>query len=256
MDKNITIIGTGNVAHHLAKRLCSLPNVQNIYLYGRNPQKSKKLADESGCIELKSIHDIPDGLVYICVNDDAIENVIQQRNWDKHVLVHTAGSIDINIFKPYAKHYGVIYLFQSFSKFRSLNWMSIPACIEFCDETSKEIIENTAHLITKNVYYMDTNQRRVLHVCAIFCSNFVNHMITLGKDLADKNGINYNILTPLIKETVEKAIETDPHAAQTGPARRNDLQVIEFHKSLLTDEENKRNIYELISNSIIKRYHC
>ena len=59
----------------------------------------------------------------------------------------------------------------------------------------------------------------------MFACNFANHMFAVGQQLLQEYGLPADLIKPLIRETVAKALDSPSAAAvQTGPARRNDYR--------------------------------
>ena len=108
---------------------------------------------------------------------------------------------------------------------------------------------NIAKSISKNTHAISGEQRKALHVAAVFVCNFTNHLYQIGNEICWKNSIPFEILQPLIKETVEKIQSLSPSKAQTGPAVRNDQKTIEKHIDFLTNE-NQKEIYKILTKSI------
>ena len=111
-----------------------------------------------------------------------------------------------------------------------------------------------AESIGGQAHFTDTEQRRMLHLAAVFVCNFTNHMLTAGKEVALRAGFPFEVLNPLIEETFLKAIDNGPENSQTGPAVRNDLNTIEKHLELLSFSPELKRIYNEITHSIIKYY--
>ena len=74
-------------------------------------------------------------------------------------------------------------------------------------------------------------------------------MYQIGSEICTENRISFDILKPLIEETVKKIDAISPKEAQTGPAIRNDKNTINAHLEFLLDE-NKKNIYKILTQSI------
>ena len=79
-------------------------------------------------------------------------------------------------------------------------------------------IKELAFRISKKVMATDSQTRQKIHLAAVIASNFTNHMLTTGKEIASGAGIPFNLFEPLIKETISKALENGPEVSQTGPA--------------------------------------
>ena len=106
-----------------------------------------------------------------------------------------------------------------------------------------------AELISNRVWVLDEENRRYLHLAAVFACNFTNHMYDLSARLLAERGIPFSVLLPLIDETARKVHEMSPREAQTGPAVRHDMNVIGKHMDMLSDPMVKE-IYTLMSDSI------
>ena len=78
-------------------------------------------------------------------------------------------------------------------------------------------------------------------------------MFQIATEICEKYKISFDLLKPLIEETSNKIVKVTAIEAQTGPAKRKDLRTIEKHLSLLETDKEKRNIYELLTQSILNR---
>ena len=111
------------------------------------------------------------------------------------------------------------------------------------------MIEKAAHSISNVVVPIDSHQRKVLHVAAVFVNNFVNHLYAIGSEICLENEIPFAILKPLIAETAAKIQTLIPSEAQTGPAKRKDQHTIQAHLEVLQND-NQKAIYRLLTKSI------
>ena len=150
------------------------------------------------------------------------------------------------------KNYGVFYLPQSFSKSRRPDFSSIPICLEYSNAKSHEILKTSAELLSSHIHFMNSAQRKHLHLAAVYMNNFVNHCYLKSQQILEEAGIEPSVLHPLMRETLSKAIELQPKNAQTGPAKRDDQSTIATHLDLLPEEE--RELYKSITLSILKEY--
>jgi len=242
---SVIIIGFGNVAQHLANAFFKADTVIVKQIYSRTLPKTKHFKN----IPLtNNFSTLEDAMVYIiAVSDDAIPEVSSYLKNKKALVVHTSGSVSLNSLKNKGSK-GVFYPLQSFSKDKIINFDEIPFCLEAQKNTDLIILENLASSISKKIYRIDSKQRQQLHVAAVFVNNFVNHMYTIGHDVCRDYDVPFEILHPLIKETVTKIEHLSPKEAQTGPAIRNDKKTIKNHLQLLNDEQQK--IYNLLTKSI------
>jgi predicted short-subunit dehydrogenase-like oxidoreductase (DUF2520 family) len=194
-------------------------------------------------------------VIIVAVPDNSLFNVLKKIRCSKtSIVAHTAGSFGLDIFPPDLKNTGVFYPLQTFSGIRKPDLSSVPFFIEAIDEKCSATLKDLAETISNKVYLSDTEHRRLLHLAAVFVSNFTNYMLTTGKDISSMAGAPFDVLKPLILETIAKAIDMGPENSQTGPAVRYDLNTIEKHMELLSFSHDLKNIYDLITKSIISYY--
>ena len=247
----IVLIGSGNVAFHLAKAFteAQIPITQ---IFGRNTTELQKISEQFSIpFSTETLTDAD--LYIISVSDSSIAEVSSLIK-NKNVLVaHTSGSVSREALSGnYRK--SVFYPLQTFSKSKNLDYSKIPFFIDAENENDEEILKNLASKISKNVMLANDEKRKYIHLTAVFACNFVNHLYARAKEISDSQGIPFDYFLPLIDETTQKIHELEPKLAQTGPAIRNDEKVLKLHESLLTDEE-KLKIYKTLNESIKKMYH-
>jgi predicted short-subunit dehydrogenase-like oxidoreductase (DUF2520 family) len=243
----VVVIGSGNVAQHLVQAFENSAQVMLVQAYARHPEQIEHLLPANRITE--HLQYLAEADIYIIsVTDDAIAEVSSQLPFSDRLVVHTSGSVAMEEINDKNRR-GVFYPLQTFTKNKPVDFFSVPFCLETEDEKDYAMLEQLASAISGNVYKIDSQQRRSLHVAAVFVSNFVNHMYMIGNKICDEHNISFNILKPLIKETADKINSLPPLQAQTGPARRNDMKTIEKHLDFLKDE-NQKAIYALITKSI------
>ena len=243
----ITILGSGNVAHHLILNILEQDHVVLQQIYARNTNHLLDLVSED-----KLTNDInqlkPADIFIIAVSDDAIAAVSAAIPLEDQFVVHVSGTASMQSMS--SKHRaGVFYMLQTFSKDKPLDFSKIPFCIEATNQSDLEILEKLALLFSERVYFINSDQRKSIHLAAVFVSNFANHMYALGEEVCRENKVPFDILKPLIQETAHKIGVLSPKEAQTGPAIRRDEKTIEKHLSLL-QEKNKKEIYAILTKSI------
>lgn len=168
------------------------------------------------------------------------------------MFVHTAGSVSIDIWKGLTDRYGVLYPMQTFSKQRKINFENVHFFIEANNNEDTKLLIETASLISSHVFEASSEQRKYLHISAVFACNFTNHMYSICEHLLSSHGLPFSAMLPLIDETAEKVHHLSPVSAQTGPAQRDDHNIMESHLSMLKDEPETAELYRLISESIHK----
>ena len=247
--KNIILVGAGNVSTHLGIALKNC-NYKIVQVYSRSNENAKKLAQKLNADFTNDLTQLKDAnLIIVSVNDDAISDVLSQLK--NTATVHTSGSIGLDIFNNNFSNCGVFYPIQTFNKEVDVNISEVPFCIEGNSLHFENQLTQIAKRISKNVVIMDSEQRKQLHIAAVFACNFSNHMYSIADTILSKSDIEFKLLVPLINQTVSKLTDKKPGDVQTGPAKRNNKEVIDSHLNNITDQTAKE-IYRLISNSIIK----
>lgn len=252
-DLNIIFIGAGNLAANLAKALHG-KGYHISQVYSRTELSAKTLATMISADYTTVPEDIINSadLYIVSLKDSAFEELLPKITVGKQqaLMVHTAGSIPIDIFKNAMPRYGVLYPMQTFSKQREVCFDSIPFFVEANNTTDLELLKELAQTLSNKVYEASSEQRRYLHLSAVFACNFTNHMYALCEVLLKKHNLPFEVMLPLIDETARKVHELSPEQAQTGPAIRYDENVINKHLDLLADNPEMQQLYELISKSI------
>lgn len=247
----IVLIGSGNVAFHLAKAFteAQIPISQ---IFGRNTTDLQKISEQFS-IPFSTETLAEADLYIISVSDSSIAEVSSLIKNENALVAHTSGSVSREALNGnYRK--SVFYPLQTFSKSKNLDYSKIPFFIDAENENDEEILKNLASKISKNVMLANDEKRKYIHLTAVFACNFVNHLYARAKEISDSQGIPFDYFLPLIDETTQKIHELEPKLSQTGPAIRNDEKVLKLHESLLTDEE-KLKIYKTLNESIKKMYH-
>ncbi len=250
MNKTIVWIGAGNLATQMALEMHRNGlSIQQVY--SRTAESAKALAQQLQTASCTSLQEVIDADIYIfALKDTALEEVIAQMPHRKGIWIHTSGSMPMDVFKGNVEHYGVLYPLQTFSKNKKVDWSTIPLFIEASDESTLMTIQELAHTFHSSYQVLSSEERKYIHLAAVFACNFSNHMFALATDILQKANVSFDILKPLIKETIQKLDTLSPLEAQTGPAVRYDTNVIDKHLNLLKEQPELQNIYERMSKSI------
>ena len=225
-------------------------------IVSRTEKIAKKVAGECNA-EWSTVLQYPDSteIIIVAVPDNSLREVLENIKCSSDTLVaHTAGSYGLDVFPARIRHTGVLYPLQTFSHNRSISFNDLPFIAEASDDKTTGILNNCISSVGGKVHYADAVHRRMLHLAAVFACNFTNHMLTDGRDLAIRAGFSFDILKPLINETISKALDAGPENSQTGPAMRNDSNTIVKHLDLLSFSPELREVYSGITESIIKYY--
>ncbi|WP_436897871.1 Rossmann-like and DUF2520 domain-containing protein [Acinetobacter gyllenbergii] len=255
----ITLIGAGRVATHLAKVL-QLQH-QIVQIYSRNLQHAQTLADQVNAQAIDDVQqlDAQTDLVIIAVSDQAIHNVIDSiaPYLTENLIVHTSGSTDLSILQQRHPRAGVFYPLQTFSMERDVNWTDTPLFVEAVQQQDLTLLTELANSLSQSVYQYSSTQRLTLHLAAVFACNFSNYCYDMAKQIVDAEQVDFSLLYPLILETANKATANNPKDMQTGPAMRGDQNILSMHSQLLANATNRKdmeNIYACMSEAIYKRH--
>ncbi|PKB44112.1 putative short-subunit dehydrogenase-like oxidoreductase (DUF2520 family) [Cellulophaga sp. RHA19] len=248
---SVVIIGLGNIGTHLYNAFSELKNVSIAMVYNRT--ETALLPLKNSINTTTDINDLPNADIYIiATTDDSIANISSQLVLENKLVVHTSGSVAIAALNDKNRK-GSFYPLQTFSKGATVNFKEIPICIEAENKTDETLLLQLAESVSNSVHKISSEQRKSIHLAAVFVNNFSNHMYQIGQEICEENKVPFSILSPLIQETVTKLHKLSPYDAQTGPAKRNDIGTMQRHLTQLTNNTHKE-IYSVISKSITNTY--
>jgi predicted short-subunit dehydrogenase-like oxidoreductase (DUF2520 family) len=247
----IVLIGSGNVATHLANAFHKV-GLNIVQVWSRNLAHASALATQVGAQTISSLEevDVNADFCILSIKDESIVEISRQLSHFKGIIAHTSGATDIDIFKENFINYGVFYPLQTFSKQKQVDFRSIPLCLEANNPSTLLKLEELAKTISQNIKPINSNERKVLHLAAVFACNFPNYLYGVASNLLTDNGLEFNLLRPLILETAEKVMQALPQNVQTGPAVRNDEQTMGAHLKMLENQPEMVSIYKLLSDGI------
>ena len=249
--KKIVMVGAGNLAVHLSLALKNA-GYQIIQVFSRTEESAKHLADKLNADWLTALSQLSDkgDLYFLALSDMALQELIGYIGGGQKFLVHTSGSIPLEILRNRSANYGVFYPVQTFTKTRAVDFSNIPLCIEANNEKNEELLFELGRKLSDRVFRINSRQRLYLHLAAVFASNFTNHMYHISSVILEKEELPPDLLIPLITETASKVRTIHPSKGQTGPAVRNDQNVIKKHLDLLSFSPEMREIYTILSRNI------
>ena len=243
----VSVLGSGNLGTHMVNLLNDSSEVELVQWYSRSKIDNQEIEVTNDITMLKNAE-----IYILCVSDDSISDLSNQLIFNNKLVVHTSGSTTYESINRKNRR-GVFYPLQSFSKTRKLNYSKIPICIEAENDLDLNILIDLCNKIGCGFHKINFEQRKNLHLAAIITNNFTNYLFSLSKEILSDQNLNFDILKPLINETVDKIHKLDPSESQTGPARRNDQNIIDMHIKMLKDPEHQ-NLYKLISQMIKRKY--
>ncbi len=252
----ILLAGSGRVAGHLAEALQENGHII-AGVVSRTADHAKRLGERMGApwYDLSPQVLPPAEVVIYAVSDQALEEVIETVPPGRMLALHTSGSLPLDIFREKAENYGVLYPLQTFTEGRQIDFREIPLCIEANTPENEERLQALAVSLSRRVVHVNSEQRITLHLAAVLVNNFVNHLFVVADELLQQKNLPFDLLQPLMEETVAKALSMGPEKAQTGPAARNDENVIKKHLDLLSWTPGRQKIYRLLTESILDSMH-
>jgi predicted short-subunit dehydrogenase-like oxidoreductase (DUF2520 family) len=251
MSLSVIIIGAGNLATHLATALFNT-GISIVQVYSRTEEAASELAGKvsaSWTTDDRKIDQNAD-LYILALKDSVVREFLEKSDLQNKLLVHCAGSLPLSLLQEFSANCGVIYPLQTFSKTRPVDFSGIPVFIEASSPCIRDLIMETSQLLTSRTFYADSHQRLLLHISAVFACNFVNHFYAIAASVLEDAQLEFDHLRPLIMETCMKTGYMHPFDAQTGPAVRNDQNVISIHLAALDPFPEIRELYRHISQHI------
>lgn len=247
----VVMIGTGNVATVLAKRLFAKGYLIK-EVFGKTHSNALVLAEQVQATAIQHIHELSSSadIYIIAVADKAIEPIVAELQLEGKLLLHTAGSVPIDVLKKASSNYGVLYPIQSIRKDMD-DATAIPFLIDGASEQTKQAIITLASSMGQKTWQGNDEQRLKLHVAAVFACNFVNYMYLQSARFCEAENINFSMLQSLIEETALRLHKHHPAEVFTGPAVRKDMLTIEKHLSILKPYPAMQALYETITHNIL-----
>ena len=220
------ILGSGNVASHLSFAL-KREGIEVLQIFSPTYENAKTLGEKLSvdyCCDFSDLN-INADIYIISIKDSTVETINSNVFPDNKIVVHTSGSLPMEILNRFSKNFGVLYPLQTFSKEREIFFKEIPVCIEANSDINLEILRKLAKKLSDNVIEINSEKRKILHLSAVFACNFTNYMYTISENILMEENISFDILKPLIKETAAKVQSLAPVKCQTGPAVRSDKKI-------------------------------
>lgn len=246
--QKVSLIGFGNVGFHLCNELENCGITVTHILTRTTPDLSGSTTNAQLISDASALPE--EQLVIICVPDDSIPAILKEIP-ENCPVAYTSGATELDKL-PQREHLGVFYPLQTFSRDITVNMFEVPFFIEATNEQFASQLFDLAWTISRKVSYANSTDRKRLHLAAVWVNNFTNHINHVAHTYLERYDLSYDHLRPLLEETVRKLSTDIPYNCQTGPARRNDVHVMEQHLSDLSGTE--KEIYRLISENIQKTY--
>lgn len=248
---SIALLGAGNVGTHLYRAFKKAANVEVLQWYNRSIERISSYQNEVAITD--NLNDLVEADIYmIAVRDGHIASVAKALPFKNRLIAHTSGSLHFR-FLGLNNRRAVFYPLQTFTAAREIDFSKVPICIESTNKQDIQTLINLSDALGCKHYLIDSEQRNILHLSAVFINNFTNQLYRIAHEITDNKGVDFDILKPLILETALKVQEMSPYMAQTGPAKRGDKNTIKRHLKLLQHPQHKA-IYQLLTDAIKKTH--
>ena len=244
----IILLGAGKLGKQLYAAFVNHPKINLIQWYQRGTLTERS---SEGIPITSSLSKIYQADIYLlAISDDSVAEVAQKLP-STALVVHTAGSVQMNVIPQ--KRKGVFYPLQSFSNNQLVDFSTIPIGIEATEEKDVTLLMELAQTIGSKPKILSSEQREIVHLAAVLVNNFTNHLLTQAAKLCEAHNLPFELLRPLLIETVRKTEQSTPHESQTGPALRNDQKTLSRHLKLIENPELKK-IYITLTSAIQNHY--
>ncbi|HNZ42908.1 MAG TPA: DUF2520 domain-containing protein [Bacteroidales bacterium] len=252
--QDIVIIGAGNVAVNLAHAFRKAgKNIRCIY--SRDAARARHLANSVGADFTDKFEMLPNkaDLFLIAVTDSAIAEVADKLSSTEGIVAHTSGSVAISVLNKRSAGQGVFYPLIHLSSENIIDFTTVPLCLEATTEKTMQALWQLAGTISEKVFSVTSDDRKILHLAAVFACNFTNLNYIIAEEILKKNGLPFELLHPLIAGLARKIQTASPSTIMTGPAIREDYEVIAAHLNMLESIPHYQEIYQMLTKTIIQK---
>lgn len=248
----IVFVGSGNTATVLG-RVMKNAGHEIVQVVSRSIENAQTLAHELGAgYDQLAAPTFKEADIYIVALHDHVLTTLEKYGGLKNKLVvHTAGSVSINVLATCSDKYGILYPLQTLSKFTD-HLPAIPFMVDGNNAETLQTITEFAQTLSTTVTQADDKQRLNYHIAAVFAANFANHMYALAELYCQREKIDFKNMLPLINEICSKVSKYSPYLTQTGPAMRDDVFTMSKHLEALSPYPDLKYMYLKLTENIVK----
>ena len=250
----ITLIGSGNVATTMGRKIYQSGHIIH-QVYSKTAGHAAHLAEQLDTTAVSSAAEINhDADLYIlAVSDSVLDGVHEWLQLGEKLVVHTAGSVPMEVLKHVSVNYGILYPLQTLRKELNTN-TTLPVLVDANDEWNRAKLYGFAQSFADSVAYANDEERSKLHLAAVISNNFRNYLFAMAEDYCEKEGVDFKMIVPLLEETVKRLVTASAAATQTGPAIRRDEKTIGKHLEMLANYPVLKKFYEMFSEAIMRGF--
>ena len=262
-NKSFTIIGSGALGGALKDFL----NEQSYFI--RSVFNSREGVIKSGKgFSIKSERTYPveeseaGDVIFISVPDDDIPEVVQQLSvvnldWSNKSVIHCSGNLfsdELEILSKRGAQIASMHPLQTFQRGDSAaRFDGIFVSLEGDSELCKEL-EDFVEAMGANPLRVKKEQKQMLHIAAVFASNYIVATLHEAESLLREKGIESGLkpLEPLIRQTIENSLNLGPSEALTGPVARGDAESVLKHLQALEGHPESINLYRVLGTKALQ----
>ena len=222
---DIAIIGTGRAGTSFAAALERVGHVVRLY--------SHDDVSELGEPEV----------VMLCVPDDEIANVARQLRPGDYVVVHVAGSRNLDVLAPH-RRVGSLHPLAALpsSELGAVRLRGATYCV-----SGDRLVVELAHSLEGRIITIRDDERTLYHATATVAANHLVALMGHVQRLSQAAGLRLEDFLELSRQALDDVAEFGPAKALTGPASRGDMATIDAHLHAIPDEE--RSTYVALANA-------
>ena len=254
----VTVIGTGAVGGALIDFFRKSNHYQLLSIWNSD---QGILFDESGA-EMKidsllpSADDQVGDIIFLAVPDDVIGPVAARLassglNWTKKSVVHCSGNLSSDALKALSDigcTTASMHPIQTFKRGdKADRFEGIFISLEGNSELIN-ILEDLVNLLRTNTIKLTKHQKSLLHVAAVFSSNYLVALMHQTEKILNHAELNEGIslLEPLINQTLQNILDKGTVEALTGPISRGDVNSVQKHLELIEGDPTSKNFYKMM----------
>jgi predicted short-subunit dehydrogenase-like oxidoreductase (DUF2520 family) len=265
MDKStsITIIGTGAVG----SALLNVFRENGFVIRSEWNSHSGKIYRDSLSDPVTKNRSIPQAnneagdLIFITTPDDGISEVAeklaqQSINWDGRSVIHCSGNLtstELEALKSRGAQTASMHPIQTFKKGEGKErFERIYTSLEGDDELCNRLEKLVRRMNGKPVR-LNREQKRGLHIAAVFSSNYMVALLHLVENYLNEQGLDdgLNLLEPLIRQTIANIFEKGTAQSLTGPISRGDYESVQKHLQSLINEDDLAGLYKMLGREAL-----
>ncbi len=252
---DIVIIGSGHVANAMGRKILESGHSVS-QVVARNKIKGEALArllqaDFTADLSHTNQHAF---MCIVAISDDALPELRRNLTLDRMLVVHTAGAVTISALEKVSKNFGVMYPLQTLRE-QVADVPDFPLLVDGNTPETCTMVMDFARTLSQTVVKANDEYRRKIHLAAVASGNFANHLFALVQDYCNKEGVDFQLLLPMLREIVNKLDNHHAFNSQTGPALRNDILTLAAHRQMLGLHPELSALYEIMSSSIFHYHH-